>query len=124
MKARIRAVSVFTLLLFFTACSTSTWLVSGKALDEVGQTFLTTGKMYDDGLKAKTVTAEEYRAWAAFANHFKAVYPPVVATWKKAQTAQQASDSVDAILALKTELLGFFLAAQEKKGAAAKPTIP
>ena len=122
MKARIRAVSVFTLLLFFAACSTSAWLVSGKALDEVGQQFLATGAMYDSMLKSKAVSAEEYRAWAAFANHFKAVYPSVVATWKQAQTAQQASDSVDAILALKNELLGFYLAAQAKK--AAKPTIP
>jgi hypothetical protein len=109
-------VSALALLLLLTACSVNQWLVSGKVLDEVGQQFLATGKMYDTLLANKQVTVEEYRVWATFANRFKAVYPSVVVTWNTAQESGKVDQAADAILTLKNELLAFYLTAQAKGG--------
>lgn len=77
----------FTLVLvvLLAACATSTtFIVSGESLDAAGKAFVTVGNAYNKGLDAKTVTVEQYKAWAAFATKFKAGYPASVQLWKSA----------------------------------------
>jgi len=99
------------------SCSTNKeWLVSGKVLTEVGNQFVTTGEMYNSLFTVGKISAGEYKTWANFATRFKLVYPSVVDAWKTAETTKEAEGAVGAILALKTELLQFFITAQQKQG--------
>lgn len=103
------------LLLGLAACNLSQWRISGEALDAVGQQFLTTGKLYDQLFEQGSLTPAEYRPWAVFAERFKLIYEPVVKSWLAARTNQEKGDATDAILAIKNELLAFYLAALAKK---------
>ncbi len=97
------------------ACNLSTWRISGEALDAVGKQFLATGKMYDTLFDQGSISAVQYRPWAQFAERFKLVYEPAVKAWLAAQSQQQKGDAGDAILAIKNELLAFYIAALAKK---------
>ena len=91
-------------------------LVSGKTIIEVGNQFVETGKLYDNLFTTGKITAGEYKQWAIFANRFKMVYPAVADSWKAATNSDDAVGAANAILALKNELLQFFLTAQNKQG--------
>jgi len=97
------------------ACNLSTWRISGEVLDAVGQQFLTTGKLYDQLFEQGSVSAQDYKQWANFAQRFKLVYEPAVKSWLAAQSQQEKGDAADAILAVKNELLSFYIAALAKK---------
>jgi hypothetical protein len=97
------------------ACNLSQWRVSGEVLDAVGQQFLATGKMYDQLFEQGSLTPAEYRPWAVFAERFKLVYEPAVKAWLAAASTQEKGDAADAILAVKNELLTFYIAALSKK---------
>ncbi len=97
------------------ACSLNTWRLSGETLDAVGQQFLSTGKMYDQLFEQGSISAADYRPWAVFAERFKLVYEPAVKSWLAAQTQQEKGDAAKVILAVKNELLSFYIAALAKK---------
>ncbi len=97
------------------ACSLGTWRISGEALDAVGKQFLATGKMYDTLFDQGSISAADYRPWAVFAERFKLVYEPAVKAWLAAQSQQEKGDAGDAIIAVKNELLSFYIAALAKK---------
>ena len=110
------APAMLVLVLGLAACNINQWRLSGEALDAVGQQFLTTGKMYDQLFEQGSLTPAEYRPWAVFAERFKLVYEPAVKSWLAAASQQEKGDAASAILAVKNELLAFYLAALEKKG--------
>ncbi len=110
------APAVLFLALFAVACGVNQWRMSGEALDAVGQQFLSTGKLYDTLFEQGSLTAEEYRPWAAFAERFKVIYEPAVKSWLAAQTVKDKNDAANILLAVKNELLAFYIAAQAKKG--------
>jgi hypothetical protein len=97
------------------ACSMNTWRISGEALDAVGKQYLATGKIYDTLFEQGSISAADYRPWAVFAEKFKLVYEPAVKAWLAAQTQQEKGDAGAMILAVKNELLSFYIAALAKK---------
>ncbi len=112
---RRAAPAMLVLCIGLAACNLSQWRMSGEALDAVGQQFLTTGKMYDQLFDQGSISAADYRPWAVFAERFKLVYEPAVKAWLAAQSSQEKGDAADAILAVKNELLSFYIAALSKK---------
>jgi hypothetical protein len=96
------------LALYLTACASSTgFIVSGESLDAAGRSFVAVGQAYNAGLDAKTVTVEQYRAWATFARKFQQAYPPAVQLWKSSVAVNDAAlqkDSAALIASLVTEL--------------------
>ena len=112
---RRAAPAMLVLCLGLVACNLSQWRMSGEALDAVGQQFLTTGKMYDQLFEQGSISAGDYRPWAVFAERFKLVYEPAVKAWLAAKSSQEKGDAADAILAVKNELLSFYIAALSKK---------
>lgn len=65
-------------------------VVSGESLDQLGKTFVATGKQWNDLYDAKLVTADQYREWATFATWFKVAYPETVKMWKTARASHDA----------------------------------
>ncbi len=116
-KIRRRSAPAMLVLVLSTAvaCNLSTWRMSGETLDAVGQQFLATGKLYDQLFEQGSISAADYRPWAQFAEKFKVVYEPAVKSWLAAQSQQEKGDAADAILAVKNELLSFYIAALAKK---------
>jgi hypothetical protein len=112
---RRAAPAMLVLCMGLAACNLSQWRVSGEVLDAVGQQFLATGKMYDQLFEQGSLTPAEYRPWAVFAERFKLVYEPAVKAWLAAASTQEKGDAADAILAVKNELLTFYIAALSKK---------
>ncbi len=115
MRDLFRRRAFFLLLLGLVACGINQWRMSGEALDAVGQQFLATGKLYDQLFEQGSISAAEYRPWAQFAERFKLVYEPAVKSWLSARSAQEKGDAADAIIAVKNELLSFYIAALAKK---------
>lgn len=107
--------AMLILCLGIAACNLNTWRISGEVLDAVGQQFLTTGKLFDQAFEQGSVSAQEYKQWANFAERFKLLYEPAVKSWLAAKDQQQKGDAADAILAVKNELLSFYIAALAKK---------
>ena len=107
--------ALLVLCLGVAACSLSSWRISGETLDAVGKQFLATGKIYDQLFEQGSISAADYRPWAVFAEKFKTVYEPIVKSWLAAQSVQEKGDAADAVLAIKNELLSFYIAALAKK---------
>lgn len=110
------APAMLVLCIGLAACNVAHWKLSGETLDAVGQQFLATGKMFDTLIVEGKITPAEYRAWAVFAEKFKLIYEPPVKSWLAAKTAAEKGDAADAVLAVKNELLAFYLSALAKKG--------
>lgn len=112
---RRMAPAMLVLVMGLAACNLSQWRISGEALDAVGQQFLATGKIYDQLFEAGSISAAQYRPWAVFAEKFVLVYEPAVKAWLAAQSQQEKGDAADVVLAVKNELLSFYIAALAKK---------
>lgn len=99
------------LIVLVAACASSTgFIVSGETLDAAGKAFVATGQAYNRGLDAKTVTVEQYRAWANFGRKFQQSYPAAVSLWKSSVAVNDAAltkQSSQIITALVTELASF-----------------
>ena len=100
---------VLVLAVLMAACASSTgFIISGESLDATGKAFVTVGQAYNKGLDAKTVTPEQYRAWATFARKFQQAYPPAVQLWKSSVAVNDAAlqkDSATLIASLVNELI-------------------
>lgn len=107
--------AMLVLVMGLAACNLNQWRISGEALDAVGQQFLTTGKIYDEMFEAGSISAVQYRPWAVFAEKFVLVYEPAVKAWIAGQSQQEKGDAADVVLAVKNELLAFYIAALAKK---------
>lgn len=107
--------AMLVMVMTLAACSMNTWRISGEVLDATGQQFLTTGKIFDQLFVQGSMSATEYRPWKVFAEKFVVVYEPAVKAWLAAKSQQEKGDAADAILAVKNELLTFYLAALAKK---------
>jgi hypothetical protein len=57
-------------------------LLSGTALQAGADQAVAVGNMYNAAYTNKQITADQYRPWSVFANHFKAAYPLAVDSWK------------------------------------------
>lgn len=110
-KRNYLAVCLFVSL---SACSTQAHFVTGEILDATGKQFLVTGKLFDQLFDDGHITAAQYRPWFVFAQKFKLVFKAAVHAWNKAITVKDSQDAADAIIAIKNELLQFYLAAQAK----------
>lgn len=89
---RMLETTLVFLVVLLTACATSTgFIVTGETLDGLGKTFVTVGQAYNKGLDAKTVTVEQYRAWAEYAKKFQQAYPPAVQLWKSSVAVNDAA---------------------------------
>ena len=112
---RRAAPAMLVLVMGLAACSMNTWRISGEVLDATGQQFLTTGRIYDQLFDQGSMSAAEYRPWKVFAEKFVVVYEPAVKAWLAAQNQQEKGDAADVIMAVKNELLSFYLAGLAKK---------
>jgi hypothetical protein len=56
-------------------------LLSGTALKAGADQFVQIGQMYNLAFTDKMITADQYRPWGVFANHFKKAYSPAVDAW-------------------------------------------
>ena len=105
---------VVCLLISLIGCTANQYLVTGEMLDVVGKQFITTGKLYDALFDQGHIDSAQYRPWARFAEKFKLVYKASVDGWVTAQTVQDSKGAAEAVIAIKNELLQFYLAAQAK----------
>ncbi|MFQ5896139.1 MAG: hypothetical protein ACE5JJ_10055, partial [Nitrospinota bacterium] len=79
---------------------------AGELLDEVGNSFLRTVKVYERLIKDKAISPEEYREWVEFVPKFQAMWDHAYQLW----TASGESKELRAlILRLQEELLVFVL---------------
>ena len=116
---QLRSLPLVILVLLLAACTLSKqFVLSGESLDALGQQFVQTGKLYDQLLENKSITVEDYRAWATFAKRFQAVYPPLVVAWRMAAASESPAAETkkieDAIISLKNQLVSFYLSAAKK----------
>lgn len=102
-----RLVAALAAIATISACTHSqAWSASGEAIAALGQTFVATGHAMDAAYDAHTVTPEQYRRWAAFAHHFKALYDTTADRWLHADDS--AAEHAAAVLAaLSAELAEF-----------------
>ncbi|KKK78180.1 hypothetical protein LCGC14_2846150 [marine sediment metagenome] len=106
----------FAIITLFTlsACAGNQLILSGTALDTIGQSFITTANLYNSLHDAGKITDDEYRAFAVFAKQFKVIYPVAVDTWKAVESnpklaeGEQAETLTDQILKLKQQLIEYY----------------
>jgi hypothetical protein len=89
-----------------------TWLAAGTTLNEVGLQFRQTADLYNALYTARKISTTEYQRFVEFAKDFQALYPVAVQSYKDSLSAADAQKAIEAILALKSRLLEFYLTAQ------------
>ncbi len=95
-------------------CAGNQLVLSGSALDTIGQSFVTTANLYNSLHDAGKITDDEYRAFAVFAKQFKVIYPVVVDTWKAIESnpelaeGEQTETLINQILKLKQQLIEYY----------------
>lgn len=92
-----------------------TWLAAGATLNEVGVQFRQTADLYNALYTARQINTTEYQRFVEFAKDFQALYPVAVQSYKDSLSAADAQKAIEAILALKSRLLAFYLTAQGVK---------
>ena len=90
---------------------TQTILEAGRTLDAVGQTFGQTYVLYNNLYMAGKVPEEAYRKWVSWASDFQVAYPLAVSAFKAATTPGDRSAALERALALKRDLLLYFVGA-------------
>lgn len=91
------------------SASTQVILAAGAALDAVGQTYAQTYDMYNAAYVARRVPEADYRRFVSWAGDFQIAYPLAVEAFKTATTANDRSAALDRALALKTQLLNYYI---------------
>lgn len=79
---------------------TKALLAFGETLDAAGQSFVSTGKIYNASLDAGAITKEQYQKWAAFARPFQQLYPNAKRSWDLARQ----SNNVTSMQQVQTEI--------------------
>ena len=111
---RIKLAFAILALFALSACAGNQLVMSGTALDTIGQSFITTANLYNSLHDAGKITDDEYRAFAAFAKQFKVIYPVAVDTWKAVESnpelaeGEQAETLTNQILKLKQQLIEYY----------------
>ena len=111
---RIKLWFAIITLFALSACAGNQLILSGTALDTIGQSFITTANLYDSLHNAGKITDDEYRAFAVFAKQFKVIYPVAVDTWQAIESnpelaeGEQAETLTDQILKLKQQLIEYY----------------
>ncbi len=111
---RIKLWFAIITLFALSACAGNQLILSGTALDTIGQSFITTANLYDSLHNAGKITDDEYRAFAVFANQFKVIYPVTVDTWQAIESnpelaeSEQAETLTNQILKLKQQLIEYY----------------
>lgn len=89
--------------------STQIILAAGATLDAVGQTYAQTYDLYNAAYLAKKIPEADYRHFVSWASDFQIAYPLAVEAFKSATTATDRSAALDRALALKTQLLNYYI---------------
>ncbi|KKM92959.1 hypothetical protein LCGC14_1213230 [marine sediment metagenome] len=111
---RIKLTFAIAALFLLSACAGNQLVMSGTALDTIGQSFVTTANLYNSLHDAGKITDDEYRAFAVFAKQFKVIYPVAVDTWKAVESnpelaeGKQAETLTNQILKLKQQLIEYY----------------
>lgn len=109
------------------SCSSAApFVASGETLKFAGNQFVETAALMDQGLKAGTVTVEQYRAWKAFGEKFQIAYPPAVQLWKSSRVVNDAvldKQVAGIITSLVTELAAFYVVGSRAVAQAAEQAL-
>lgn len=89
-------------------------LEAGNTIDAVGKQFIATYNLYNALYGAGKMPEEQYRKWVSWASDFQVSYALAVRSFKVATTEADASTALDKVLALKSELLVYFVGAGGK----------
>ena len=113
-RTRIKLYFAIAALFLLSACAGNQLAMSGSALDTIGRSFVTTANLYNSLHEVGKITDDEYRAFAVFANQFKAIYPVAVDTWKAVENnpelgeSEQTETLTNQILKLKQQLIEYY----------------
>ena len=88
---RVLILLLVPLLLIGCASGTKALIVSGESLDATGKQFVQVAALYSDLLDKGMVTAEQYRRWRIFGQHFQFAYPKAVQLWRDARAANDVA---------------------------------
>ena len=111
---RIKLYFAIAALFLLSACAGNQLVMSGTALDTIGQSFVTTANLYNSLHDAGKITDDEYRAFAVFAKQFKVIYPVAVDTWQAIESnpelveSKQTETLTNQILKLKQQLIEYY----------------
>ena len=95
-------------------CAGNQLILSGTALDTIGQSFVTTANLYNSLHDAGKITDDEYRAFAVFAKQFKVIFPVAVDTWQAIESNPELAEDkqtetlTNQILKLKQQLIEYY----------------
>lgn len=103
--------------LVFSSCTAAkAFVVTGEAIDQVGQQFIIVSNAMQTGLQSGRVSKEEFLQWAAFSARFDAFYGRGVDALKAARAIRDdvaARDLEAAIGRLAIELSGHYAAVKQ-----------
>lgn len=99
------SLSILLLSLFTSCAHKQAFIVTGDALEELGNTFLTTANAFNQAYDDGTVTQEQYAKFKEFGLKFKQVYPAAVKLWELAVITNDALLQ-ERSLAIVSELVG------------------
>ena len=111
---RVKLAVVILALFALSACASNKLVLSGTALDAIGQSFVVTANLYNSLHEAGKITDDEYRAFAMFAKQFKVIYPVAVDTWQAVKENPELAENkqtetlTDQILKLKQRLIEYY----------------